>query len=250
MGEWKRAARSLSRRPAIMIPAALVLGLGVAAATAICWIGDSLYLQSLPWSGIDRIVMIQAQQGPSADWENAVSPADFVDFSKVTRSLENTAAWVGLSKTLLGGKFPQVVHGVVCSPALFSLLEVRPERGRVFEEGDTGTVVISDGLWKRQFDAKEDIVGSVKRLDGKPYRIVGVLSSDQAYPQGTDLWIPLSDSLNLLGIRGLPLFTAMGRLGPGVRMKTAQEEAALIGNRLQAAYPSEDKGLRLSLQPF
>jgi hypothetical protein len=42
----------------------------------------------------------------------------------------------------------------------------------------------------------------------------------------------------------------MGRLGPGVRMKTAQEEAALIGNRLQAAYPSEDKGLRLSLQPF
>jgi putative ABC transport system permease protein len=250
MDKWKLAARSLSRRPAVMIPATLVLGLGVAAATAMCVLGDSLYLRPLPWSGSGRVVMIQGQHGSSAGWEDAVSPADFVDFSGSTRSFEKTAAWIGLSKTMLGGKFPEVVHGAACSPELFSLLDVGPERGRFFEASDTGVAVISDGLWRRQFDAREDIVGSVKQLDGKAYRIVGVLPSDKAYPQGTEIWLPLNDSAPLLGIRGMPLFSAMGRLSPGVSMKTAREEATLIAGRLQAAHPGADKGLRLSLQPF
>ena len=60
-------------------------------------------------------------------------------------------------------------------------------------------VVVSDGLWRRQFGGRSDIVGSTLRLDGKPFTVIGVAPPDLTIPAGAEYWRPLifsSDNLS------------------------------------------------------
>jgi hypothetical protein len=60
-------------------------------------------------------------------------------------------------------------------------LGIWPVLGRNFrpEEDRPGSnlrvVIISDGLWRRAFGAKLDVVGSMARINDAPHTIVGVL---------------------------------------------------------------------------
>jgi hypothetical protein len=56
--------------------------------------------------------------------------------------------------------------------------------GRSFAEsdaqGDGNQVVISDGLWRRRFGERADVIASTTILDGRTMTIVGVAPSEPA----------------------------------------------------------------------
>ena len=49
-------------------------------------------------------------------------------------------------------------------------------------------VVLSHGLWQRQFAGDRHIVGRKLVLDGKPHQVVGVMPPEFRYPDGAELW--------------------------------------------------------------
>lgn len=68
-------------------------------------------------------------------------------------------------------------------------------------------VVLSHPVWQELFGGQDDAVGKSLLLDGKSYRVVGVMRSDFDWPRNEQLWIPLGlDSSS-------PLVNALRDLG-------------------------------------
>src|SRR5947209_10504 len=81
------------------------------------------------------------------------------------------------------GDHPERLDAAGVSPNYFSLLGARPQLGRLFDPGDTApglaeAVVITDGLWHREFGGERSVLGHQMRLDTDLYTIVGVLPPD------------------------------------------------------------------------
>ena len=66
------------------------------------------------------------------------------------------------------------------TPNYFAVLGVDAQLGRTFDPHDATPgynleVVISDGLWRREFGADPHILGKALRLDNDVYHVVGVM---------------------------------------------------------------------------
>jgi hypothetical protein len=85
-----------------------------------------------------------------------LNPADILDFREQSQSFENIAAWGTLPVNLYGATYNERVEGIYVTPNFFRTLGVRPQLGRdldAVDEFENG-VIISHGLWRRQFERK------------------------------------------------------------------------------------------------
>ena len=131
-----------------------------------------------------------------------VSYPNFEDWRRQSKSFELLAAMpnaVSEQFVLTGAAEPQRFRGVSVSATFFDLLGNRPALGRNFHAEDDRpgaprVVVLSHGLWERQFGGDPQVVGRVITLDGTPFTIVGVMPAGFAYPRGAELWTPIVPS--------------------------------------------------------
>src|SRR3982750_10558 len=86
--DLRYSLRLLAREPGFAVLAILTLALGIAAATAIFTVVDSVLLRPLPYQDPGRLIV--ALHGPEAS--SPVSPADFADYRREARSFDGLAA--------------------------------------------------------------------------------------------------------------------------------------------------------------
>jgi len=126
--------------------------------------------------------------------------------------------------------------------------------GRTFDPHDATPgynleVVISDGLWRREFGADPQIVGKALHLDNDAYSVVGVMPSgfrDQgstSEEQNVDLWlgagfasIPFDPPQRGLRLRSRAV---LARLTPGLSLAAAQSHLDVLVESLKKQYPAE-----------
>jgi predicted permease len=245
MKGWYVALSSLKRKSKATIAAVLILSFGIAAVTATVSVGSAVFVRSLPWKDADRVVIIKETGVTSGHSLSSLEPATYFDLRNGAHGLTEFAAWVGVSRNLRGGISPEALNGVAVSPGLFSLLGIKPELGRIFDPKETAVSLISDALWKRQFNGNPNVIGKAIELDGKAFQIIGVLSRDQQYPEQTDFWIPLGSFTPLFSLRGVPLFSAAARLRPGANLSAVQGEVDSIATRVHKQFPNGGDGFRL-----
>src|SRR5581483_5661028 len=100
--------------------------------------------------------------------------------------------------------------------------------------------IISDALWKEQFNGTPDVLGRVVDMDGQPCRIVGVMAPDfEAFQSGVEAWMPLQID------RSSPFYTgatalAFGRLAPRATLASATTEIASLAPRMREAFNYTD----------
>ncbi|MGH7618805.1 MAG: ABC transporter permease, partial [Gemmatimonadaceae bacterium] len=119
-------ARSLAKTPAFTVAAVLALALGIAATTAMSSVVNGVLLRPLPYADADRLVTILH------NGRNPVAPANFVDWTRETRSFSNTGAAEYWSANLSGTDNPEHVLGLRLTSGVFPLLGVQPLKGRWF----------------------------------------------------------------------------------------------------------------------
>jgi predicted permease len=179
-----------------------------------------------------------------------LSILDFLKLRSHMTAFEELAAFASSDRVLTRIGDPRRVETMMVSTNFFHLLGARPKFGRVFTEnegqlGESRVVVISEGLWRRDFGAKADILGQIMRFDGTPYTIIGVMPDSFWYPaQGTEVWMPLAlDSpLN----RAAGMVVVVGRLRKEVTIEQANAEAAVLARTLTAApSPTSSLGMRV-----
>lgn len=137
------------------------------------------------------MVLNHHEQRPASNWE-PVAPADYLQWRRSNHSLEELAAYRWGDLHLTGTGTPEKVSAVLASANFFNTLRVQPMLGRTFFSGEDlpgqdQEVILSYGLWKQNFSANPNILGSAIRLDGKVYSVIGVLEKNFNFPAGADL---------------------------------------------------------------
>ncbi|HTV54216.1 MAG TPA: ABC transporter permease [Terriglobia bacterium] len=132
--------------------------------------------------------------------------------------------------------------------------------GRVFlpEEAQPGhdkEIILSYGLWKRNFAGNPGVVGSTVDIDGVPMTIIGVMPAGFSYPDQSEAWGPLAFSPDDLSEnnRGSHGLEVLGRIKPGLSLAQVQSDmdrAAKTIIEQHRSYPYERYGFGIILHPL
>ncbi len=244
LNDLKFALRSLLKSPAFISIAVVTVALAVGANTAVFSLVNALLIRPLPYRAPGELVLLW-EKFPAQGLERIpVSAPEYLDYTKQVRSME-VGGFDYVDLNLTAGDMPERIAGADVSPNIFSLLGVEPIRGRAFTpdefgEGHDNVVVISERLWKRRFDADPRIVGKDLQLNGRSFRIVGIMPARFEFPlplfniqgaqfgQRVDIWKPLAFRKDDLESRGSREWAVVGRLKPGVSLTQAQAEIDTI----------------------
>src|SRR2546422_3937079 len=190
------ALRNLRRTPAFTTMVVLTLATGIGANTALFSVVDRLLIRPLPYPQGEQLVMVY-ESLPQLKLEHAdVSPANWLDWQRESRSFAALAAWGANAMTLTGEGEPERLNGQSVSAEFLELLGVRPSLGRTFASDDDQpgahrVVVLSDGVWRHRFGGTSNVIGKTIELDAHAYEIVGVIAAGFPFVSpAVDYWIP------------------------------------------------------------
>ena len=244
--------RSMVRRPLLTATIALTLALGLGANAAIFNLIDRLVLRPYSFADSDRIVML-SETGPGLDYKKeAVSPANFLDWRGGADTIAHLSGFGWWDANLAEHDNPERIQGFQVSAGFFDALATRPALGRTFVKDDETfgrhhVVVISDGLWQRRFGGDPSIVGRAINVDGEPYQVIGIMTPRFSFPDGAEIWMPLSFDPKTAPRRDSRNLTVIGRLQPGRTLEEAQSQLSVMATRLAREYPdaNRDHGVRV-----
>ncbi len=250
--DLRYAVRMLLRFPGFSFIVIATLALGVGATTAIYSVIDATLLHPLPYPTPTELVRIQDDLPGVSAQSVGISVPEWRDLesSGIFQSVAITGT--GANVNLTGVGRPLRLSFKQVTPNYFAVLGVDAQLGRTFDPHDATLgynleVVISDGLWRRQFGTDPHIIGKTLLLDNDAYQVVGVMprgfrdqgsTSDE---QNVELWLGA-------GFSGLPFpapqrgirlgsRAVIARLQPGLSIAAAQEHLNALVESLTKQFP-------------
>jgi predicted permease len=250
------ATRMLRRSPGFTAVALLTLALGIGANTAIFSVVNAVLLRPLPYPNAKRLAMIWSTWG--TETRGPASGPELIELRNRSRAFEEIAGiWV-TSGTITGTFEPEQVRLALTTANFLPLLAEKPQLGRFFapgedREGAAALIILTDGLWRRQFGANPDIVGQTARLNGNNFTIVGVLPRNfkLLFPDSrmadVQVFIPFLNDLEKQS-RDTAYIRMIGRLRRDVTVAQAQSEAESVASQLRGeAKEYAEQSLHLSV---
>jgi predicted permease len=252
--DLRYGVRILSRAPVFSLIAIFTLALGIGANTAIFSVFNGVLLKPLPFHDPDQLVSL-FEKIPNFD-NGSISYPNFKDWRRMNRTFADMAVYRSVGFNLSGHGQPERLHGEMISASFFKILGVNPLLGRHFSDdedqlGANPTVMISEGLWRRKFGARPDILGQRLILDEVGRTVVGVVPSSfhlriqnfQRYESVNEVYVPVGEfnEPKFYNERGAGWgLDGIGRLKPGVTLQQAREDMDRVSHELAVAYPDID----------
>jgi predicted permease len=260
--DFRFGFRMLRKSPGFTTIAILTLTFGIGANIAIFSVIDRLLLNLFPFPQPERLVSIY-QKDPGIP-KAMISYPNFLDFQKDSHTFESMTIWRDTRLTLSGKGDAQRLSGKMVSSNYFSVLGIAPILGRTFSPdedqlGSAPVALIGEAFWKSQFAADSKIAGTTLTLNGKLYTVVGVVPSFRVFRDlggdafFDDVYVPIGqwNDNKYFRNRDSGLGTVgYGRLRASVTLAQARADADQITEALQAAYPTEDKGISIAIFPL
>jgi putative ABC transport system permease protein len=244
--DLRYAFRSLVRRPGFTAIAVITLSLGIGATTAIFSVVQAVLLRPLDYPEAARLIKLRGRDKSGVPGN--LSPADFLDFARDAKTLEQAGAngFVGLFTIGGGNGEAERVGGVNVTAGFFPTLGVQPAIGRTFTADDDTpqaqtTVILSDGFWRRRFGADPSIVGKAITINAQTATVIGVLPAGYRHieinpERPADIFTPFGFDTAQPN-RGGHFIRGVARLKPGVSIEQARAELESIAARLRQQYP-------------
>lgn len=235
----KFAARTLRKSPAFTAIAVLCLALGIATNTTLFSCFNAIVLRPFPFADPDQLVFAM-DHNPKNDESASISYLNYVDWRDQSKSFSDLAAYEGRSFAITEGEEPVRLSGQLITANLFPMLGVKTQLGRLFradedQAGATGVALISDAVWRRQFNADPNIVGRVISMNSLPRTVVGVMQPMFKFPQASDVWVPMAP-LDAAMPREQRQVAIIGRLKSDITVEQANLELATVSKRVNAQY--------------
>ncbi len=262
MSDLRLAIRQLWKSPGYTTLAVVTLAFGIGANSAVFSVIHGIWLKPLPYPEPDRLVALWERSPERGVDRDLVSGPDYLDWREqntVFSSLAVTPAWSGaMSFNLVQPHGTTRVQGGYVSSSFFTTFGTGPLLGRTLrpeEDRHEGpqSVVLSYGLWQRQFAGRPDILGQPLTVDSygrRDYTIVGVMPPGFGSPGESELWLPLGWTVGLDERRSAHWHQVVGRLKPGVSLEQARQQMNGIQARLRRAHPGDRIGSEVAVVPF
>ncbi|HTE45663.1 MAG TPA: ADOP family duplicated permease [Gemmatimonadaceae bacterium] len=230
------AARSLRRSPGWTAVALLTMALGVGASTTVFQVADALLIRPIAYRDGDRVFRIcrEVTVGQEARCFGGLSPDGLRRLRATTHTIESIVLFDAAGRILEPAGRALSIDVALIDADFLPFTGRQPVIGRNFtaEEASGGAqpvLLLSEGLWRRDYGASANVLGKVVQVDSVRRTIIGVMPASASLPDfqwdRTDLWMPLgSDPLvRVRGVAGVAV-----RLKPGVASKTVEAEVATI----------------------
>ncbi|HEX8029399.1 MAG TPA: ABC transporter permease [Vicinamibacterales bacterium] len=255
--------RMLIKNPAFSLVVIVVLSLGIAGNAAIFSLFKGLALKPLP--GVRDSSQLAVLLGRTADGRGiGVSIPDYRYIKEHDRAFEDLTASSMIFANVGHGSNAERVVAELVTGNYFQMLGVGAQRGRVLLPSDDLTpekhpvAVISDSLWRRAFAADESVVGKTIYVNGRPLTVVGVAAAEfngTVVSMGVDVFAPIMQQPQLsppnhLESRGVFRMMTLGRLKPGLGVKDASAQAAVLASQLEAEFPVNNFTRRQEVVPI
>ncbi len=246
------ALRTMWKSPRVTATVLLTLALGIGANTAIFSVVNATLFRPLPFHDPEQLVVLHADLRGLGAQSVGFSVPELDDLRDRAGVFSGVSVVFQGPGNLTGGEHPERMESGVVSPNYFSILGTHPQLGRLFDPGDNASgfgdaVVISDGLWRREFGGERSVIGHQMRLDTDLYTIVGVLPPDFRNPSSAGA-VPVELYVSA-GFRGDPFPPAqrsarllpglIARLKPGMTLAQAQAKLATFSDSLRRDYGSD-----------
>lgn len=247
------AIRLFRSAPGFALLAILMVAVGSGANAAFLGLLDALAFRPLPVHQPDRLVAISAID--RRNQESGIPLQALVELGQDSSSFVNTFGYIGtgIATTEVNGTLARTTIDAIAGD-YYGVLGVSPYIGRVFDARDADPtqpgspplVVIGYDFWQARFGGDPNVLGSVLRVEGVPFTIIGVTPPTFfGLRVGTiaDLTVPVAMLPRILGLPPdylprLPLNYVFARLRDGISIVQA---ATSIGARwsgiLTAAAP-------------
>jgi putative ABC transport system permease protein len=236
--DLRYALRQLRRSPGFAVFAVLVMALGIGSTTAMFSILHTVLLKPLAYRDPERLVILSRQ----------ITPVRFDEMKAASRSYSDLGAYAGIIEdmALSGEGTPEVLSGARVSGNFLQVLGASPLKGRSFLEqedkpGSPAVAIISENLWTRRFSRDPAIIGKGIDLAGVRHTIVGVMPVAFQFPfAGLDVWITRPSELAQMPLASRPISPTLkvfGRLKPGITIRQAAAELAVLKGQYAAAHP-------------
>ena len=263
LGDLRSGLRALTKNRGFTLVAVLSLALGIGANTTVFTLLNAIFLRPLPVEDPGRLAALFTLEtrGPGVLLCSYPNYIDYRDHNTVFSSL---LLYTPITISLTGSAEPQDLIGQLVSANYFTTLGVKPAIGRGFlpEEdsspGASPVAVIGYGIWTRQYGSDPRITSRSIRLNGRPFQIVGVAPKGflgLAQMTAADVYVPMAMYPQIFPLPGLVLqrrallFSAVGRLKPGVNLPQAESGMRSLGQELARQYPKDNANRRVHLIP-
>ncbi|NDQ57747.1 MAG: ABC transporter permease [Acidipila sp.] len=248
--DLRYGARTLARNPGFATIAVLTLALGIGGNTAIFGLVNTVFFSPLPFPDSNRILrLLDSFRGPDGQQRTfGMHSQNFAMIQQDGRFFDQLVAVFGDDVTLSGGESPKRLTAIYRSDGWSSTLHVSPVIGRDFTPEEekqgvaSGVAIISYALWQGHFGGVPTILSNSMILDGRPYRVVGVLPQGFNFPYDGEVWIPyVVDPANKARD-----FAVFGHLRPGITEAQARRGLESITARIREQYPETAPGYALA----
>jgi predicted permease len=238
--DLRASARGLKRSPLFTLAVLLSLGVGIAGASVVFTIANSLLIQT-PLADPSIFVGVLRGDGTSepASWP------DYIDYRDRNRSFAQFTAWNVMPVFLGRGDRSQSVMAETVADNYFEVLQTKPFLGRLFRPGDCPStcpqeVILSHRFWRQTYGGDPGAIGRQVALSGIPAAVIGIAPEGfdgTLAPVMTDIWIHVENRRltdpELFSDRHTRWLAIAGRLKPGVSEAQAIAELNAVDRQLQ-----------------
>jgi putative ABC transport system permease protein len=262
------AMRSWTRERGFTLTVLATLVICLGGNTVIFSIVRSVLLRPLPIAGADRIVLVSNLYpkfgfGAAGPGIGATSVPDYFDRRREVRAFDEVMLYRRGSVTLDAPAGAERLNVLRATPSFYALLGAGAVAGRTImesdaESGNDAKVMLSYAFWRRRYGGDASLVGRDIRLDGRPFRVVGILSAGFEYLwKDIDLWLPLSFNADQQSdaSRHSNNWVMIARLKAGASVDQAQREIDALNARNEERLPQfrnlvRDGGYRTVVVPL
>ena len=265
--DLKYAMRSLRRARAFTFVAVVSLAVCISAGTLIFGSVTLLLGPSRPVDRVDQLVDLFTNVRDQP-FQTSSYP-DYVDLRTRNSVFEDVVASGPVIVALNPGGGTRLLVGESVSGNYLETLGVRVALGRPIVPADDRAgaprvVVLSNGLWQREFGGRADALGRTVRIKGQVYTVVGIAPADLVgmTPFPAQLWVPLTwlADVGTMGItdfvpspgstplerRGERWLFMKGRLATRKTIQDVRTDLAFVMSQLEREHPTSNKGRRFA----
>lgn len=146
----KHGFRMLMKGRNFAVVAISTLAIGIGANITMFSFINSWFLRPLPFGDHERLMAVQELDRISGK-DKSIKFANYLDWKEQNQTFEELAAYRNMNGTLIYAGAAERLIGMQVSANLFSMLDIKPVTGRLFEDSDDQagsqrTVILGQGV--------------------------------------------------------------------------------------------------------